>query len=457
MLGVIRILMPNALSENIGRLWLESTHTAPTRSLQLAFERSQEAYQQLTDFSIILAILKNNPCTVPPELVAQIESISKFASTEKAKAVSRNNEKRRNLYSQTIDPFRAVLPKYLSEKQTGLHQYATANDCSLDLISGWMEDVRNRPETKRYPHLIDTEIVALGHADYLRLAARAIENIPGRIWHSSGSHGASALRATLKGRDGFDQKSLAKLLRKLSARAHLNDASVPEHQDMVLMLTGDRIRIRPASLTQETRWEVAKGGPVLFGSVHNLLTTESPVHAGVDPIEEFEALLNTKSASEADFQNFFERHPKLLLGTDYSRAISQPILVREDEHNLIPDFIMVPHSFARPTILDLKLPSASLARHKTNREGFLQSVMEARDQLLEYRNYFSSKSAAAEAREKFGCELYLPRIAAVIGRSSSFVDEYERRKIESRVSDIDVITYDDIFKRALQCRQIGLL
>ena len=226
---------------------------------------------------------------------------------------------------------------------------------------------------------------------------------------------------------------------------------------MVLMLTGDRIRIRPASFIQEARWDLAKNGSAVFGSIHNLLTTESPVHAGVDPIEELEALLNTRSASEADFQKFFERHPKMLLGTDYSKAVSQPVLVREDESNLIPDFIMVPHSFARPTILDLKLPSASLARHKTNREGFLQAVMEARDQLLEYRNYFSSKSAAEVAREKFGCELYLPRIAVVIGRSSSFVDEYERRKIESRVSDIDVITYDDILKRALQCRQIGLL
>jgi ribosomal protein L21 len=449
--------MMHSVSENIGRLWLESTHTAPTRSLQLAFERSQEEYQQLTDFSIILAILKNNPCTVGPELVTQIELISKLAKTEKAKAVSRHNDKRRNQYSQTIDPFRAILPKYLSEKQMGLHQYATANDCSLDLISGWIDEMQNRSDTKRYPHLTDTDIVALGHADYLRLAARAIENIPGGIWHSSGSHGASALRATLKGRDGFDQKSTAKLLKKLSARAHLNDATVPEHQDMVLMLAGDRIRIRPASFTQEARWGVAKDSSAAFGSIHNLLTTDSPVHAGVDPIEELEALLNTKSASEADFQRFFERHPRMLLGTDYSKAVSQPVLVREDESDLIPDFIMVPHSFARPTILDLKLPTASLARHKTNREGFLQAVMEARDQLLEYKNYFSSKSAAETARERFGCELYLPRIAVVIGRSSSFVDEYERRKIESRVPDIDVLTYDDILKRALQCRQIGLL
>jgi ribosomal protein L21 len=449
--------MSNMLSENVGRLWLESTRTIPTRALQLAFERSQETYGQLTDLSIILAILKNNPCTVAPDLVAQVEVIAKCMDTSKARIVSTNNEKRSNHYSQTIDPFRAVLPKYLREKQSGLHQYANAGDCSLDLITAWTDELRSRPSTRRYPDLIDTEIVALGHSDYLRLAARAIENIPGRIWNSSVSRGPSTLRAALNGRDGFDQKSTAKLFKKLSGRAHLDDAVVPEHQDMVLMLSGDRIRIRPASLTQQAKWEVGGDAPLQFGSVHNLLSNESPVHVGLNPIEEFEALLNSKSASEADFQHFFERHPKFLLGTDYSKMISQPVLVRPDEHDLIPDFIMVPHGFARPTILELKLPTASLARHTPNREGFLQSVMTARDQLLEYRNYFSSKDASTKAKERFGCELYLPRMALVIGRSSSFVDEYERRKIESRVAEIDVMTYDDIYERALQCRRIGLL
>lgn len=447
--------MQPSISDHIGRLWLDSTHTVPTRALQLAFERANDTFQQVDDFSIVLSILKNNPATVPPELVNQIEEISKLTSGNKTKVVSARNAARG--YSQTIDPFRSVLPKYLQEKSHGLHQYASASDCSLELVTGWVESRRNDPATMRYAISKELEIVALGHVDYLRLTARAIENMPTRLWQAGFSRGGSTLGAALGMRRNLDQKSVGKLFKKLSTRAHLNGASIPEHQDMVLMLSGDRICVRPASFTQEAEWAVSRNGGRAYGSVHNLLKEESPVHFGFDPLEEFEVLMNSQSAVEYDFQSFFERHPRFLLGTDYARVISQPVLVREDEHDLIPDFIMVPHSFGRPTILDLKLPRASIARHKTNREGFLQAVIEARDQLLEYRNYFSSKTTAEEARSRFGCDLYLPRIAVIIGRSSSFIDEYERRKIESRHPDIDLITYDDVYQRAKQCRALGLL
>src|SRR5699024_180650 len=133
---------------------------------------------------------------------------------------------------------------------------------------------------------------------------------------------------------GFDQKSVTKLLKKLSSRVHLAQSPVPEHQDIVLLLTGDRIQVRPASFIQEARWTIAQSGTTAFGSVHNLLSEHSPVHSGLDPLEELEALMNTRTATEADFQTFFERHYKFLLGTDYARVISQPVLVREDEHNL---------------------------------------------------------------------------------------------------------------------------
>ena len=447
--------MQASVSDLIGRQWIESTRTVPTRALQLAMETSQDSYERIDDSSIVLSILKNNPSTVPPDLFEKVHSMARFAASSKAALVASRNGGHN--FSQTIDPLRRVLDKYLFEKSQGLHQYASAEDCSLTLISDWIESRKNDPVTKRYAKSDSFSIVALGHSDYLRLAARAIEEIPSRAWQSGLSRAGSTLGAALGGQKEFGQKAAAKLFKRLSSRAHLQNAPVPEHQDMVLLLSGDRIRIRPVSFTQEASWKITKEGTSTRGSIFNLLEDQSPVHNGRDPLEEFESLLNSVNAAEEDFQRFFERFPRFLLGTDYDRVISQPILVREDEHDLIPDFVMVPHGFGRPAILDLKLPNVSLARHKTNRVGFLQSVMEARDQLLEYRNYFSSKTASEEARKRFGCDLYLPRISVVIGRTSSFADDYERRKIESRVPDIDVITYDDIWHRARQCRTLGLL
>jgi len=437
-----------SISTEIAKHWIESIGSIPTRSMLLAFEGAHEKYGYTSDYSLILSILKNNPYIVPSDISDYVVELLEYSRSDSAQRTAKLRQGNRAPHGATSNAIRPALGKYFQEKNHGIHQYNNGDDCNLELIRDWMTEMGH----------ISKDLFVLGHADYLRLIGRSIDGMPNKIFQRNPNSFYLPSFIDGVGKGGKNsKKNFSKFFKKLSRKSYLSNIEEPSHQDMVIFLSDNKIRIRPAGLVQEASWHVSRDSNLAHGTIHNILTKESPVHRGDDPIEELEDLMNSVSAKEAEFQLFFERNPKFLLGTDYRKLVSQPMLVREDEENLIPDFIMIPQNFAKPQVLDLKLSDINIARHTANRQGFLQSVMSARDQLLEYRNYFSSKSTAEEAKKRFGCDIYLPKICVVIGRDTSFADEYERRKIESRVSDIDVFTYDDILNRAKQCRTIGLL
>jgi len=75
-------------------------------------------------------------------------------------------------------------------------------------------------------------------------------------------------------------------------------------------------------------------------------------HFWREKLEEFDALLNDPSTKEKHFQDFFERNPRLLLGLDYRKLIPHPVLLREQEGPLIPDFFLQPLDGVLCDILD---------------------------------------------------------------------------------------------------------
>jgi len=119
-------------------------------------------------------------------------------------------------------------------------------------------------------------------------------------------------------------------------------------------------------------------------------------------------------------------------------------LVRSDQGPLIPDFILTNPDIQQATIVDLKLPKPKLIRRQKNRERFSAAVMEARAQLLEYRDWFEQKTNRERLAAKVGMELFRPRLAAVIGRSADFTCAIDRQKLAAATPDIEVVTYDDI-------------
>jgi hypothetical protein len=123
--------------------------------------------------------------------------------------------------------------------------------------------------------------------------------------------------------------------------------------------------------------------------------------------------------------------------------------------SVIPDFILVDPELQNSMILDLKLPTKRVVVGTKNRRRISAPVQEARSQLLRYRDWFEDRHNRLKLKERFGMEIYRPRIGVVIGRRSGFADEFEHQQIASDNSSIEVITYDDILEFAK--RRISLI
>lgn len=215
-----------------------------------------------------------------------------------------------------------------------------------------------------------------------------------------------------------------------------------------LALDGNRLVFRIASTLDDFVQEKDSG---LWTPRRALLT-----HLGgigfftSDEIGELEKLLNNPLAREAEFQAFFERHPHFLRKWDHREVHPHVYLTREEDGPLIPDFILTDREAQHAAIVDLKRAhlKSRLIRRQSNRKRFADAVMEARAQLLEYRDWFDLPDNRRKLASIVGMQIYRPRLMVIIGRASEFQDEIEHQKLRDRASDIEVVTYDDIVRFA---------
>lgn len=166
----------------------------------------------------------------------------------------------------------------------------------------------------------------------------------------------------------------------------------------------------------------------------------------LEQIAELEDLINDPRAGEARFQAFFERHPHFFRRWDHRAVHPHVYLTREEDGDgpLIPDFILTNAEAQQAFLLDLKLPGEKVFRSQKNRERFSGAIMEARAQLLEYRDWFDDKHHREKLKDKVGMAIYRPQLSVIIGRSSEFRDGLNRQKLRDRHPDLDVVTYDDL-------------
>jgi hypothetical protein len=109
---------------------------------------------------------------------------------------------------------------------------------------------------------------------------------------------------------------------------------------------------------------------------------------------------------------------------------------------------LVDPSFQKALMLDLKLPGKQIVIGGKNRRRLAAPVMEARTQLLRYRDWFEDPHNRAKLKDRVGIEVFRPRISVVIGRRSEFASELERQRIAADHPDLELVTYDDILEFA---------
>ena len=236
------------------------------------------------------------------------------------------------------------------------------------------------------------------------------------------------------------------------------DPSHYNQQFLLFLDDGGKFRVRPFGATSLgfAHGEITTGGPFIFrGGAIQEYSPQSPF--GDLAIEELESLINSPSAREADFQNFFQRFPEFLTGVEFEKAHAHPILYRDDGNPLIPDFFMEKLDSSWNAILDLKLPKDGMVIRRPNRTYFAQWIQEAVAQLKFYREWFDVPANCRDIEKRLGLasRIFRPRLVLVAGRSRSFLDEVERARImENCPNDLELWTYDQLVARARNFRRI---
>ncbi len=172
-----------------------------------------------------------------------------------------------------------------------------------------------------------------------------------------------------------------------------------------------------------------------------------------DEIEELEELINSPTTREKDFQKFCEKYPHFFRRWDYRDGYPH-VYLDTNTHQLIPDFILTDVRLQKAAIVELKLAKPQIIRRQLNRDRFAAAVMEARAQLMRYRNWFRDTNNRRTLKKLVGMEIYEPHLAVIIGRTSEFRDEYDRQTLLSDMKDIEIVTYDDILAFAERRRMI---
>lgn len=221
-----------------------------------------------------------------------------------------------------------------------------------------------------------------------------------------------------------------------------------------LMFVPDRsglIRVLPSTGMELTGLEIAPGRVI---AATPWIAYKATRDFWLPDASELEELINDPAVREADLQEFFERHPHLLAGTSYDRVVAHPVLARDQDGPLVPDFMLEPVGGGFADVLDLKLPSVRLIVGRKDRVRLSAHVAEALSQVREYRAYFEDSRRRQAVRERYGLQAYRPTAAVLIGRDPGpGQDKFELKRLWDELpGHVRIITYDELLR---QVRSLG--
>ena len=228
--------------------------------------------------------------------------------------------------------------------------------------------------------------------------------------------------------------------------------SAPTYPGLLgLSLRNGRIVARPVDL-----WPVAS-----IGRHRSISELEAEValslegFISLDLIRRFERIINAPGLSESVLQEFFEQHPDFLFligeHDDFKSQISlvgQVLLSYEPMKGRRPDFLLRDSSTTFWDILEIKPPNQNLVRGIVQRRRLSDAVMEGKAQLLEYQRYFNDEANRQWVRQKYGVDVFYPRLYLLIGHDSSFRNWAEKKKLLIPEKEVEIITYDDLLRFA---------
>jgi hypothetical protein len=158
----------------------------------------------------------------------------------------------------------------------------------------------------------------------------------------------------------------------------------------------------------------------------------------------FSRLLNDQTTRERHIQRFLEDHPSFLRGLNYKNIYPQVVLEREGLGPLKPDFILEPFDGDWCDILDIKLPYQRIDVGRDDRVTLAAGIHEVAAQLREYSAYFEEQRHRRYVKERYGLNVYKPRLIALVGRDFRRASDVQMRRALTAYPDLEVLTFSKL-------------
>lgn len=164
-------------------------------------------------------------------------------------------------------------------------------------------------------------------------------------------------------------------------------------------------------------------------------------------LKELEELINYPRLKEYDLQQYLQKYPDLLLGTEYSQVIPHAV-VKYNERNWETDFLLVPKSqYDFHKILELKLPLANTLRKSINGHSrFSSELYNAIGQLKDYRLAFQNTNFQEKFSKVFNTKHYSADLHLIIGRDEGLQHSDLFKEIQLR-EGLKVESWDSFIHR----------
>ena len=237
-------------------------------------------------------------------------------------------------------------------------------------------------------------------------------------------------------------------LRNRDAEVAIQDALAAEFREVTnLIVTPEAHRLAVVATSALAQTEIVTPSSRLLTAAP-LVIVPTYQHFWRAKLDRLEELINATHVREHDLQQFFEENEILLRGIEYERVIAHPVLKRDDDGDLIPDFFLKPINKEFIDILDLKMPKVPLIVGTEDRKRVSAAVSEAIAQVREYREYFERPQYRERVMQEYGVTGYKPGTVVVIGRTPDNISlEAQQRVLDDLPKHVRLVTYDDLVER----------
>lgn len=169
------------------------------------------------------------------------------------------------------------------------------------------------------------------------------------------------------------------------------------------------------------------------------------------------------SLRETTLGEFLKLHPEVIMRVFNSSHVEyEPSFAWIEHDGTCDDQFINPDMMVRRgdgfyDIYDLKtalLDKKSVASSERKRRRFINCVYDGVAQLANYREYFKYDGNAAYAKEKYGIEVFNPKLVLVVGSWENVNYDEVLQASRSHGDDIEIIDYDTLCQKFIS---IGLL